>query len=154
VAEVEPNLPRVLADRHRVAQVLANLVCNAVRYTPEGGLVAVRAATRDDRTALVSVEDTGVGIPADELAQIFERFYRADRSRDRASGGAGLGLAIVRELVSAMGGEVYAESVVGEGSRFSFTLPLALPASGSPNVSSRPELQRAGADDAHQNEQH
>jgi signal transduction histidine kinase len=124
LSEVEPTLPPVLADRQRVAQVIANLVRNAVRHTPEGGLVAVRAARCDDRLAVVTVEDTGVGIPADELAHVFERFYRADASRDRASGGAGLGLAIVRELVVAMGGEVSAESAVGEGSRFWFTLPL------------------------------
>jgi signal transduction histidine kinase len=124
LSEVEPTLPPVLADRQRVAQVIANLVRNAVRHTPEGGLVAVRAERGDDRLAVVTVEDTGVGIPADELEHVFERFYRADASRDRASGGAGLGLAIVRELVVAMGGEVSAESAVGEGSRFWFTLPL------------------------------
>jgi signal transduction histidine kinase len=124
LSEIEPSLAPVLADRQRVAQVIANLVRNAVRHTPEGGLVAVRAARRDDRLAVVTVEDTGVGIPPQELEHVFERFYRADPSRDRASGGAGLGLAIVRELVVTMGGDVSAESVVGEGSRFSFTLPL------------------------------
>jgi signal transduction histidine kinase len=124
VTEVDPNLPPALADRQRTAQVVANLVRNAVRHTPEGGLVAVRAWRRDGQ-AVVSVEDTGVGIPAEQLAHVFERFYRGDPSRDRASGGAGLGLAIVRELVEAMGGQVSAESVVGQGSRFSFTLPLA-----------------------------
>jgi signal transduction histidine kinase len=124
LSQVEPTLPPVLADRQRVAQVIANLVRNAVRHTPEGGLVAVRAAQRDERLAVVTVEDTGEGIPPEELERVFERFYRADASRDRARGGAGLGLAIVRELVVAMGGEVSAESVVGEGTRFSFTLPL------------------------------
>jgi two-component system sensor histidine kinase BaeS len=74
---------------------------------------------------VVSVEDTGVGIPAEQLPHVFARFYRGDGARDRASGGAGLGLAIVRELVEAMGGEVSAESVLGQGSRFSFSLPLA-----------------------------
>ena len=126
VSEVEPDMPAALADRQRIAQVVANLVRNAVRHTPEGGLVAVRACRRDGQ-AVVTVEDTGVGIPADQLPHVFERFYRADPSRDRASGGAGLGLAIVRELVEAMGGEVSAESVLGQGSRFSFTLPLAHP---------------------------
>jgi signal transduction histidine kinase len=124
LTDFEPDLPPVLADRQRVAQVIANLVRNAVRHTPEGGLVAVRAARTDDRLVVVSVEDTGEGIPLDQLEHIFERFYRADPSRDRASGGAGLGLAIVRELVSAMGGDVSVDSIVGEGSRFSFTLPL------------------------------
>jgi signal transduction histidine kinase len=125
LAEVDPSLPPALADRHRLAQVLANLVRNAVRHTPEGGIVAVRARRRDTQVAVVHVEDTGEGIPPEELEHVFERFYRADPSRDRRSGGAGLGLAIVRELVLAMGGDVSAESVVGEGSRFSFTLPLA-----------------------------
>jgi signal transduction histidine kinase len=125
VADVSPELPVVLADRQRVAQVLSNLVRNAVRHTPEGGLVAVRAHQSASRHVTVSVEDTGDGIPPDQLEHVFERFYRGDPSRDRASGGAGLGLAIVRELVTAMGGEVAAESTPGEGSRFWFTLPLA-----------------------------
>jgi signal transduction histidine kinase len=126
VTEVDSALAQVLADRQRVAQVLANLLRNAVRYTPEGGLVAVRAAQCNAHYVVISVEDTGEGIPPEALQHIFDRFYRADPSRDRASGGAGLGLAIVRELVTSMGGEVSAESVVGEGSRFAFTLPLAI----------------------------
>jgi signal transduction histidine kinase len=125
VTRLDASLPPVLADRQRLAQVLANLIRNAVRHTPEGGLVAVSTAARDDRFAVVSVEDTGEGIPPDELEHVFERFYRVDPSRQRASGGAGLGLAIVRELVAAMGGEVSAESVLGEGSRFWFSIPLA-----------------------------
>jgi signal transduction histidine kinase len=141
VADVDPKLPAALADQQRVGQVLANLVRNAVRHTAEGGLVAVRVGRRDERLAVVSVEDTGEGIPPDDLDHVFERFYRADPSRDRASGGAGLGLAIVRELVSAMGGEVSAESVVGEGSRFSFTLPLASDLNGPPPE----ELKRTSA---------
>ena len=124
MTEIDPNLPPVLADRQRVIQVLGNLVRNAVRYTPEGGLISVRASRRDDHAEVV-VEDTGLGIPPDQLPHVFERFYRGDEARDRASGGAGLGLAIVRELVEAMGGEVRAESTLGQGSRFSFTLPLA-----------------------------
>jgi signal transduction histidine kinase len=124
VAASAPDLPPALADRERVAQVLGNLVRNALRHTPEGGLISLRAEARDGR-ALVTVEDTGGGIPPEALPHVFERFYRGDAARDRASGGAGLGLAIVRELVEAMGGTVAVESVVGQGSRFSFTLPLA-----------------------------
>jgi signal transduction histidine kinase len=124
VSEVEPGLPPARGDRERIAQVLGNLVRNALRYTAEGGLVSLRAARQGDLVQ-VTVEDTGAGIPPEPLARIFERFYRGDDARDRASGGAGLGLAIVRELVEAMGGGVTAESIVGEGSRFSFTLPAA-----------------------------
>ena len=124
VTAVAPDLPPALADRRRVMQVLSNLVRNALRHTPEGGLIAVRAEQQDGR-AVVTVEDTGEGIPPDQLPLVFERFYRGDAGRDRASGGAGLGLAIVRELVEAMGGDVSAESTVGVGSRFSFRLPLA-----------------------------
>jgi two-component system sensor histidine kinase BaeS len=87
-------------------------------------LIALRVEQQDGRIT-VSVEDTGEGIAAERLPHIFERFYRSDDSRDRASGGAGLGLAIVRELVEAMGGDVSAESTVGQGSRFSFRLPIS-----------------------------
>jgi signal transduction histidine kinase len=122
--DVGADLPAVQADRQRLTQVLANLLRNALRYTPEGGLISISAAPVDGQVE-VSVADTGLGIPPDQLPHVFERFYRGDAARDRASGGAGLGLAIVRELVEAMGGRVAVESVVGEGSRFSFTLQAA-----------------------------
>ena len=124
VSDVEAGLPQADGDRERVVQVLGNLVRNALRHTPEGGIISLRAA-RDGAVIRVTVEDTGAGIPPEQLARIFERFYRGDEARDRASGGAGLGLAIVRELVEAMGGSVAAESTVGAGSRFSFTLRVA-----------------------------
>jgi signal transduction histidine kinase len=124
VNEVGPNAPAVLADRQRLGQVLANLVRNALRYTPEGGLISLASVQRNGLVE-VAVADTGLGIPPEDLPRVFDRFYRADLSRDRAGGGAGLGLAIVRELVEAMGGQVAAESTPGEGSRFSFTLPVA-----------------------------
>jgi signal transduction histidine kinase len=124
VSDVEPGLPLARGDRERIVQVLSNLVRNALRYTAEGGLVSLRAA-RAGELIQVIVEDTGAGIPPEQLTRIFDRFYRGDDARDRASGGAGLGLAIVRELVEAMGGSVAADSAVGEGSRFSFSLQVA-----------------------------
>lgn len=109
------------ANPDHLAQVLANLLSNAVRYTPSGGTVSVRAeARRDD--VLVSVINTSELIPPDDLARVFERFYRVEKSRDRARGGAGIGLAIVKQLVEASGGTVGAESRDGR-TRFWFTLP-------------------------------
>ena len=124
LVDVEPDLPPASGDRERIVQVLGNLVRNALRFTPEGGLVSLRAI-RQEESVVVMVADTGAGIPPEGLERIFERFFRGDDARDRASGGAGLGLAIVRELVEAMGGRVSAQSVIGEGSQFSFTLPVA-----------------------------
>ena len=124
-------LPLVLADGDRLAQVMMNLVRNAVAYTPEGGLVSIEAATeRPDRVAL-TVADTGIGIPRDDLDRVFDRFYRSDASRTRSTGGFGLGLSIARDLVEAMGGTITVESEVGSGSRFTVHLPVA-PAVGVP----------------------
>jgi two-component system phosphate regulon sensor histidine kinase PhoR len=120
--EVSPELPTVMADVNAVSEVLINLLGNAIKYTPEGGKVWVRA-TAANGTVEVQVADTGQGIAAQHLPHIFERFYKADRSR--ASDGVGLGLALVKHLVQAHGGKVWAESVEGRGSTFSFTLPGA-----------------------------
>ena len=109
------------ADPDRLAQVLANLLSNAVRYTPRGGTVQVRAERRPG-DILVSVANTGDGIPPDELERVFERFYRVEKSRDRARGGAGIGLAIVKQLVEQSGGRVGAESHDGR-TRFWFSVP-------------------------------
>jgi signal transduction histidine kinase len=120
-ADLRGRLP-VRADPDRIAQVLSNLLNNAIRYTPAGGRVTVRAERRPN-DVLVSVANTGPGIPASELPHVFERFYRVEKSRDRARGGAGIGLSIVQQLVEAAGGRVGAES--GDGStRFWFTLPV------------------------------
>jgi signal transduction histidine kinase len=118
VREVPAGLPPVLADRQRLAQVLLNLVRNAITYTPAGGIVSIAAERADADHLALSVADTGIGIPPEELGRVFERFYRTDASRARASGGFGLGLAIVRDLLDAMGGSITAESVPGQGSRF------------------------------------
>jgi signal transduction histidine kinase len=122
---VQRGLPTALADRQRLVQVLLNLVRNAVAYTPEGGIVAVTAERGDAGRVAFAVVDTGAGISSEDLPHVFERFYRADPSRTRTSGGFGLGLAIVRDLVKAMGGSVEVESQVGEGTRFRVLLPAA-----------------------------
>ena len=114
----------VQADADRAAQVLINLVGNAIRYTPEGGNVMVKVKA-NGRTAEISVQDNGIGIPVEALPYLFERFYRVDQSRARASGGSGIGLTISRHLVWAMGGELTAVSDgLDQGSCFTFTLPL------------------------------
>jgi len=109
------------ADPDQFAQVLANLLQNAARYAPEGGTVTLIAEPRHD-TVLVSLSNSGEGIPAEDLPHVFERFYRVEKSRDRALGGAGIGLAIVKQLVEGWGGRVGAESAAG-WTRFWFSLP-------------------------------
>jgi two-component system phosphate regulon sensor histidine kinase PhoR len=122
VRGAQPNLPLVQADRQRLGQVLTNLVRNAIISTPPGGIVSLSLERLDERHLALIVEDSGVGIPADELQKIFERFYRTDSSRSRQTGGFGLGLAIVHELVTAMGGTINVASTVGQGSRFTVVL--------------------------------
>jgi two-component system, OmpR family, sensor histidine kinase CiaH len=113
----------VQGDADQLRRLVVILVDNALRYTPAGGRVTVDAH-RNDATAVVAVSDTGIGIPGDALQHVFERFYRADEARNRASGGAGLGLSIAEQLVAAHGGRISAESVPGRGSTFTISLPL------------------------------
>nr|NNM89946.1 PAS domain-containing protein [Bacilli bacterium] len=113
----------VMADDDRLQQILINLVSNALQFTASGGTITLRAEIEGDRV-IVSVIDTGVGIPAADIGRVFERFYRVDKMRARTSGGTGLGLAIVKHLVEAHGGHVSVQSEVGVGSRFFFDLPL------------------------------
>ncbi len=120
-----PGTPLALADRDRVQQVLVNLLDNAIKYSRPGGTVIVRVDSPGAQGVRVRVEDRGIGIPAEELPRIGERFYRADRARSRAQGGSGLGLAIARALVEAHGGQLSLESVEGEGTTVTFTLPPA-----------------------------
>jgi two-component system sensor histidine kinase BaeS len=120
VVDVPDRLP-ARANPDALAQVLGNLISNAARYTPAGGTVTVRAERRPS-DLLVSISNTGDGIPPDDLPRVFERFYRVEKSRDRARGGAGIGLAIVKQLVEAGGGRVGAESSDGL-TRFWFSLP-------------------------------
>ena len=115
-------MPLLNLDRLRIEQAIGNLVDNAIRYTPPGGTVTVTAGPPGDGVRVV-VTDTGPGIPNDALPHVFDRLYRVDPSRDRATGGAGLGLTIARRLVEAHGGTIWAESEEGVGSRFGFDLP-------------------------------
>lgn len=117
-------LPRVLTDDKRLSQVLLNLLDNAVKYTPAGGRIKIILSIKE-KFIQVDIADTGIGIPAEDIPRIFERFYRVDKARSRELGGTGLGLSIVKNIVSAHGGEVWVDSEYGKGSTFSFTIPLA-----------------------------
>ncbi|MCS7062011.1 MAG: ATP-binding protein, partial [Anaerolineae bacterium] len=117
----------VHGDADRIKQVLLNLVENAVKHTPDGGVVRIIGATTDAGMVLLSVSDTGVGIPSEDLPHVFERFYRVDKSRSRAYGGAGLGLAIAKSIVEAHGGDIEVQSVVGVGTTFNVWLPAYQP---------------------------
>ncbi len=122
--EPTAGLPKVRADEDRAAQVLINLIGNALQYTPDGGTVTVEARPVGDQVE-IRVSDTGIGIPQGHLSEIFDRFYRVDKSRSRAAGGgSGIGLTIARAIVEAHGGRIRAESPgEGQGSTFTFTLP-------------------------------
>lgn len=122
VCEAPAGLPHVLADGGRLEQAVRNLIQNAVRHTPPGGVVAVSATEAED-AVVVEVEDTGEGIPSGDLGRVFERFWRSEGARRLDSSGAGLGLALVKELAEAMGGAVSVESEPGMGSRFLLRLP-------------------------------
>ncbi len=125
--DIPSGLPQVQADPDRLTQILYNLIGNALRHTSEKGKITLLAEppVGDNKEIKVSVTDTGEGIPEEDLPYIFNHFYRVDQARTRAKGGSGVGLAIVRYLVEAHGGRVWAESEPGKGSIFSFTLPLS-----------------------------
>jgi len=121
--ECAPGLPPIAGDRRRLGVVLQNLVDNAVQYTPSGGRIKVLARCEDNEV-LLTVSDTGIGIPKAEQARIFERFYRVDTARSREAGGTGLGLAIAKHIVEAHGGRIWVESELGQGSSFHFNVPI------------------------------
>lgn len=139
--DVPPDLPAVLVDRGRIEQVLLNLVHNAIKFTPAGGTITVKATDLDSRLE-VAVIDSGVGMSEAELQRVFERFYKADRSR--RSDGSGLGLAIAKHIVLGHQGTIGAESTPGQGSTFWFTLPFAqssgIAVTRRPGVPARGEL--------------
>ena len=124
VTDVETGLPNLFVDKDRIIQVLTNLAGNALQYTPNGGKVSI-SVRREKSEILFAVKDTGIGISTEQLTFIFNRFYRTDKSRNRASGGSGIGLTIAKALVQAHQGKIWAESNgEGNGSTFSFLIPL------------------------------
>lgn len=124
-ADVDPTTPPVLADGDRLRQVLINLIDNAIKFTPAGGRVGVRVAALPSGIVEVSVQDSGIGIPAQDLPRLTERFFRVDKARSRALGGTGLGLAIVKHLIQAHGGTLDISSAVGHGTTVRVGLPAA-----------------------------
>lgn len=122
--EIEPDLPLITVDKDRIIQILTNLIGNALQYTPGGGKVSIKIY-REKANLLFSVTDTGIGISAEQLPNIFNRFYRTDKSRARVSGGSGIGLTIAKALVKAHQGRIWAESNgEGKGSTFTFLIPI------------------------------
>lgn len=122
--DLPADMPPVKGDVGRIMQVLLNLIGNGIKYTPAGGAVCVRA-TNEDTFVTTCVEDTGIGISADDQAHLFQKFFRADNSSTRAVGGTGLGLAITKAILEKLHGSIWVESAPGQGSRFYFTLPAA-----------------------------
>lgn len=129
LVDAAPNATEVFCDSDAVHQALSNLLDNAIKYTPEGGRIYVRARVKppsdgQPESVEIAVRDSGIGIPQEDLPRLFERFYRVDKARSRSLGGTGLGLAIVKHLARSQGGTVRVESEYGQGATFSFTLPV------------------------------
>ncbi len=123
-ADIPEDLPLIRADRDRLVQILLNVVDNAVKFTPEGGRVSIVATDEKDGTVSVRIMDTGIGIPANEIARLGERFYRVDRTRSRELGGTGLGLSIVKHLMAVHEGKLEIQSRLGQGTTVSLRFPV------------------------------
>ena len=128
---LDDNLPDIAGDRRRLAEVLQNLIDNAIQYTLPMGRIVVRAELHD-RDVILTVSDTGIGIPKVDQSRIFERFYRVDAARSREAGGTGLGLAIAKHLVEVHGGRIWVDSEIGQGSHFHFSVPVFKPERAAP----------------------
>ena len=121
-SSTEEKMP-LYGDRERIEQVIANIIGNAIKYTPDGGEISVNLAKSGKKAYLVSVKDNGVGIPAEDIEHLFERFYRVDKSRSAQAGGTGLGLSIAKEIIDAHNGSISVESTEGEGTKVTIMLP-------------------------------
>ena len=122
---LDKKLPEIEADRDRLKQVLVNLLDNAIKFNKDAGKITIKTARLSDGIE-IRIEDTGIGIPPNDLPRIFERFYRVDKARAKESGGTGLGLSIVKHIVEAHKGSMTCTSVLGQGSSFQIKLPLPL----------------------------
>ena len=120
---MDKSLPEMTADEDRIKEVLVNLIDNAIKFSPEGGIINIEAVHKND-AIYCSISDTGIGIPEDQLPRIFEKFYRVDNSDTYEIEGTGLGLSIVRHIINIHGGKIYAQSKYGKGSVFTFSLPV------------------------------
>jgi two-component system, OmpR family, sensor histidine kinase VicK len=129
--QMENDLPMVIVDRDKLDQVLDNVISNAVKYTPASGSITIKAEKSDSDIVQVSISDTGLGIPKQDLNRLFERFYRVDKARSRTLGGTGLGLSIAQEIIHSHGGEIWIESEYEQGTTVFFTLPTRGEANGT-----------------------
>jgi signal transduction histidine kinase len=120
-----PNKSYLVGDNRMIQRMLSNLLDNAIKYTPVGGTVSVSLSENDERDAVITIEDTGIGISPSDLTRIFDRFYRCDQSRSKP--GIGLGLSLARAIARAHGGEITATSTPNQGSTFTATLPKSFP---------------------------
>lgn len=121
--DTPPDLPRIEIDENKIDQVMENLLSNAVKFSPDGGKITVTLEKTDKKVRII-IADRGIGIPKKDFAHIFEKFYRAGNASSGTMGGTGLGLGIVKYIVESHGGKIWAESELGKGSTFSFTLPM------------------------------
>lgn len=125
--EFEPDLPPVWSDKDRCIQVVTNLISNAIKFTPASGTITVEASCLEGKEVKITVQDTGIGIPSEELPKVFERFYQVRSPQKADVKGAGIGLTITKEIVELHGGKIWVESESGKGTKFIFTLPLKAP---------------------------
>jgi len=121
--KIKHSIPIIKADRHRIDQLVVNIIGNAIKYTPEKGIIQVHVYSERDKV-IINVEDNGIGIPDTDINRIFERFYRVDKARSRQMGGTGLGLAIAKEIAVMHGGDITVKSKLGKGTSVFIELPV------------------------------